>query len=77
MTVRGATTLDGAQAKKQVRRSYVRTWGLSDANVLQWSSCDIARIFRRPENCVPCSPSLRPWLLRAATRLNKSWYIYL
>ena len=23
---------------------------------------------------MPCAPPLRPWLLRVATRLNKSWY---
>jgi len=31
-------------------------------------------VIRRMWNCAPCPPSLRPWLLRAATRLNKSWY---
>jgi len=31
-------------------------------------------VIRRLGNCAPCPPSLRPWLLRAATRLNKSWY---
>jgi len=30
-------------------------------------------VIRRPRNCAPSPPSLRP-LLRAATRLNKSWY---
>jgi len=40
--------LDGTRGKKQVWRPYVRTWGLSEANVLHWSSCDIVRTFRRP-----------------------------
>ena len=31
-------------------------------------------VIRRLGNCAPCPPSLRPWLLRAATPLNKSWY---
>jgi len=31
-------------------------------------------VIRHPGNCAPFPPSLRPWLLRAATRLNKSWY---
>jgi len=31
-------------------------------------------VFRGPGNCAPCPPSLRRWLLRAATRLNKPWY---
>ena len=66
--------LDGAQGKKQVWRPHIRTGGLSEANVLHWSTCDIVRTFRRPGNCAPSPPSLRPWLLRSATRLNKSWY---
>jgi len=86
ITVRGATKLDGARGKKQVWRPYVRTWVLSEANVLHWSSCDIVRTFRRPQsfgalivirspgNCAPCPSSLRPWLLCAATPLIKSWY---
>jgi len=86
ITVRGVTKLDGARAKKQVWRPYVRTWGFSEANALYWRSCDIVRTFRRPaviqrlhsdsapgELC-PLTLSLRPWLLRAATRLNKSWH---
>jgi len=47
-TVRGAVKLDGARDKKQVWRPYVRTWGLSEANVLHWSSSDIVRTFWRP-----------------------------
>ena len=31
-------------------------------------------VIRRPGNCAPWPPSLRPWLLCSATRLNKSWY---
>ena len=34
---RGVTTIDGAQGKKQVWHTRVRTWGLSEANVLYWS----------------------------------------
>jgi len=33
---RGVTRLDGARGKKQVRRPRVRTWGLSEANLLFW-----------------------------------------
>ena len=86
ITVRSSTKLDGARGKKQVWHPRVRTWGLLAANVLHWSSSDIVRTFRRPavirrlhsdltpgESC-PFPPSLRPWLLRAATRLNKSCY---
>ena len=41
---------------------------------IEESTCDVVKTFRRPGNCAPCPPSLRRWLLRAATRLNKSWY---
>ena len=50
ITVRGVTRLDGARGKKQVWRPHVRTWGLSEANVLHWSTCDIVRTFRRPHS---------------------------
>ena len=50
ITVRGATKLDGARVKKQVWRPYVQTWGISEANVLHWSSCGIVRTFRRPHS---------------------------
>ena len=30
-------------------------------------------VVRRQGNCALCPPSLRPWFLHAATRLNKSW----
>jgi len=33
---RGVMRLDGAQGKKQVWRPNVRSWGLSEANVLHW-----------------------------------------
>jgi len=33
---RSVTRLDGAQGKKQVWHPHVRTWGLSEANVLYW-----------------------------------------
>ena len=48
ITARGATKLDGARGKKHVCRPYVQTSGLSEANVLHWSSCDIVRTFRGP-----------------------------
>ena len=50
ITVRDGPKLDGARSKKQVWRPDVRTWGLSEANVLHWSSCDIVRTFRRPHS---------------------------
>jgi len=31
-------------------------------------------VIQRTGNCAPSPPSLRPWLLRSETRLNKSWY---
>jgi len=33
---RGVTRLDGARGKKQVWHSHVRTWSLSEVNVLYW-----------------------------------------
>ena len=71
---RGVTRLDGAQGKKQVWRPHVRTWGLSEANVLfwrkylwhcwdfmappQWFGTPI--LIRRPVNCAPLSPLVTP-----------------
>jgi len=80
ITVRGVTRLDGARGKKEVWRPHVRTWGLSEANVLHWSTLTLLGLFgalmviRCKGNCAPWPPLLRPWLLRSATRLNKSWY---
>ena len=48
ITARGITSLDGARGKKQVWRPCVQTWGLPEANVLHWRSCDIVRTFRHP-----------------------------
>jgi len=48
ITTRRVTRLDGARGKKQAWHPYDRTWGLSEANVLHWSSYDIVRTFRRP-----------------------------
>ena len=75
----------GARGEKQVWRPYVRTWDLSEANVhctevlvtlLELfgarQSFRSLIVIRRPGNCAPCPPSLRPWLLHAVTRLNKS-----
>ena len=36
MNCRGVTRLDGARGIKQVWRPHVRTWGLSEANLLYW-----------------------------------------
>jgi len=66
----GVTRLDGARGKKQVWRPNVRTWGLSEANVLRWRmylwQCwDFSaspQLFRapavlwHPENCAPLPP---------------------
>ena len=84
-TARGLTSWDGARGKKQVFHPHVWTWGLSEANVLHWSTSNIARTFLRPaviwrphSDSAPgelcrLSPVVRPWLLRAPTRLNKPW----
>jgi len=39
LTDRGVTRIDGARGKKQLWRPHVRTWGLSEANVLYWRKC--------------------------------------
>ena len=55
---RGVTKLDGVRGKKQLWRPHVRTWGLSEANLLHWrkylwhcwnSSAPPAVIRRPPE----------------------------
>jgi len=65
------TRLDGARGKKQIWRPHVRTWDLSELNVLYWTkyTCDIVGTFWRPRNDSapgelrsPFPPSLRPWL---------------
>ena len=65
---RGVATLDGAWGKKQVWCFHVRTWDLSEANVLFWKSAyGIAvtswppAVIRPPRNCAPLAPSLRLW----------------
>jgi len=48
---RDGTRLDGTRDNKQVRscRPHIRTWGLSEANVLYWrKTCDIVGPFQRP-----------------------------
>jgi len=63
---RVVTTLDGTWDKKQAWRPHVRTWGLSEANVLFWKSAyDSVVTFGPPQwfgargIVPPCPPSLR------------------
>jgi len=66
---RGVTRLDGAWVKKQVWRPHVRTWGLSEANVLFWKKCfsHCCDYLATSSDSVPgefcplASPSLRLW----------------
>ena len=45
-TTRGVTRLDGARGKKQVWRAHVRTWDISEANVLYWmKNATLLRLF--------------------------------
>ena len=54
--IRGVTRLDGARGKQKVRRTHVRLWGLSEANVLYrrkylWHCWDFSAptaVIRRP-----------------------------
>ena len=73
---RGVTRLDGAWGNKYVWRSHVRTWGLSEANVLfrkkfLWHCCDFLGLrsdLASGELCPP-APSLRLW--RYAIKIGK------
>jgi len=57
---RSVTRLDSTRRKKQVWRPHVRTWGLSEANVLYWkSTCDIVGTFRRPRQSFSASIVIR------------------
>jgi len=53
---RGVPRLDGARDKKQVWRPHIRVWGLSEANLLYWSTCDNVGTFRRPGHCALVTP---------------------
>ena len=73
----------GARSKFGAPCSNLRSFG-SNYTVLKYSTYNIARTFRHPEvirrshsdsvpgELCPCPLSLRPWLLRAVTRLNKT-----
>ena len=64
---RGVTRLNGAGGKKQVWRRRVRTWGLSEANLLYWRkylwhcwgfSVIIDLVIRRQGSCAPLATPL-------------------
>ena len=65
---RDVTRLDGARGKKQLWRPHVRTWGLSEANVLYWREymwrcwgfSALPAVIRRPVSCAPFCYD--PWL---------------
>jgi len=70
-TIMGVTRLGGARSKKKVWRLPVRTWGLSEENVLWWRKylwhCwAFLRpiVIRRSGNCAPVAHPLRPWVPR-------------
>jgi len=65
---RGVTRLDGAWGKKQVWCPHVRTWGLSEANVLFWKKCFwhlcdflAPTVIRPPGNWALLHPSWHLW----------------
>jgi len=63
--MQGRNEVNDVRGKKQVWRPHVRIWGLLEANSLclrKYSTCDTVGIFRRPRNCAPRPPSLRPWV---------------
>jgi len=50
------------RGKEQVWRPHIRTWGLSEANVLYWSTCDIVGTFGIAAGTLGIyPPSLFPW----------------
>jgi len=53
--IMGVTRLDSTRGKKQVWRRHVRTWGLSEVNVL-----GAPIMIRRPWNCAPLAPVVTP-----------------
>ena len=77
---RGVTRWDGARGKKQVWLPHVRTWGLSEANILHWSTYDIVRTFRRhavirrPGNCAPCPRRYARDYCAQRRASTKPWY---
>ena len=67
---RGVTRLNGARGKKQVWRPHIRTWGISEANVLYWRKhlwhywdfwVPVA-VIRLPGNCASLAPFVTPLL---------------
>ena len=78
---RGVTRLDGTRGKKQLWRPHVRTWGLSETNVLYWRKhLQYCWDFRRPhgdsaprEFC-PFAPLFTPLQCSAWFRNRSVWY---
>jgi len=76
---RGVTRLHGARGKKQVWRSRVWTWSLSEANVLYWRKylwhCwDFLAppfVIWRPGNCAPLATPLCWWHSICFNRLER------
>ena len=72
--VRGVTRLDGTWGKKQVWQPHIRSWGLSEANIVYWRKyltllwlfggprSDMAPSNSAPGELYPLPPSLRPWM---------------
>ena len=68
----GATVFEPEVLRKQMYCTKVLVTFLGLFGTPQ--SFDALIVIWRPGNCGPRPPSLRPWLMRAATRLIKSWY---
>ena len=79
--IRAVTRFDGARGKKQVWRPHVRTWDLSEANILYWrqylwhcwvlSAPLASRLRRRPELCL--STSQQPMILCGTAASSASY----
>jgi len=61
----GVTRLDGARGKKQVWRPRVRTWGLSEANVLYW--------LQQKSKCSSIASSIMLWMICQTNVLGTTW----
>ena len=67
-----------AGARSKFGAPHVRTWDLSEANMLYWRKYfwhwwDFSTppaVIRRPGNCAPLAPSLRPWVPGARSKFG-------
>jgi len=78
---RGVTRLDGARGKKQVWHPHVRTWALSEANLLYWRKYLLGLFGAPHSHSSPgelrhprYAPAQDPSMLRPALLLEQAAY---